>query len=396
MSERMAISTVTEFPNQPKVIFGIGSASRLPVEVKRFNPKRVLIVTDKDIEATDTFKDAVKSLSQESIEHVVFNRVLPEPPVESIEDVVNVIRDIKADLLVAIGGGSSIDTAKVGAIIATNGGKPQQYAGRNKFDIPPLPVIAIPTTAGTGAEMSSHSAITDVAANWKFTIIHTEYNKPKVSILDPLFLRTCPPKVVVDAGVDAFVHAFESYISLEAGPFCEMNAIRAIDLISRSIRPFFANRRDLSAASGMLAGSAMAGAAFASLSGAGNVHCIARVVGPKFHLTHGLSNAIFLPYVARFNMMAVPERYVDVARAMGEDVAGLTRVRAAEKAVEAIEAMCRDLGVPSGLSEYGCKEEDVEELAQQSYKVYLERYLPSNPRLTTLDDFRRIIASACA
>jgi len=391
----MELTQISEFPNQPKVIFGVGSAGRVSDEIKRYKPKRVLVVTDKDIETTAAFQETVKALSGASIKHVIFNRVLPEPPVESIEDVVRVIKEEKADLLLAIGGGSSIDTAKVGAIIATNGGKPQQYAGRNKFNIPPLPVIAIPTTAGTGAEMSSHSAITDAAVNWKFTIIHTEYNKPKVSILDPLFLETCPPKVVVDAGVDAFVHALESYVSLEAGPYCKASAIRAIKLISGAIKPFYANRKNRAAAAAMLVGSAMAGSAFASLSGAGNIHCIARFVGPKYHLTHGLSNAVLLPYVARFNALAVPERFARVAEAMGEDVAGITPEKGAEKAVQAIEKMCKDLGVPPDLKAYGGREEDIEDLAQKSYQTYLERYQPSNPRQTTLDDFRRLIGLVC-
>lgn len=386
---------ITEFPLQPKVIFGAGSYQRLPQEINNFNPRHVLVVADKGIESTDLFKQVLEILQGDGISYSIFDRLQPEAPVECINDAVATIKETGAELMVVIGGGSSIDTAKVAGIIVTNGGVPQDYAGRNKFKSSPVPLIVIPTTAGTGSEMSSNAVITDKVKKLKFSVIHTEYNKARVAILDPLFLQSCPPEVVVAAGVDAFVHAFEAYISLEASPFCEAGAIKAIELISRSIRPFYANRKNLAAAGDMLVGSAMAGSAFASLrSGPGNIHCIARFVGPMFKLSHGLSNAIFLPYVARFNMMAVPEKFAQVARVMGENIHGLSIMQSAEKAVEAIDKMCGDLGTPSSLKAFGCTEGHIQKLAEQSYKIYLERYIHSNPRHTTLKDFEQIIAAA--
>jgi alcohol dehydrogenase len=215
-------------------------------------------------------------------------------------------------------------------------------------------------------------------------------NPAQIAILDPLAIRTVPAHVAAHSGLDAFVHAFESYISKQANPFSDAMNLHAIRLISGNIRQFVANRNNLDAGMSMLCGSALAGMVFGQ-TGLGNVHCMARFVGAFFHLSHGLSNALCLPHVAAFNLTANPAKYAHVAAAMGEQVDGMSELQAARQALSAIRSLCADLDIPVRLRDAGVTEDKLDEMAELCVKAKYDRW---NPRETSLKDFQRLFREA--
>jgi len=291
---------------------------------------------------------------------------------------------------VALGGGSTIDVGKAVGILTTNGGRILDYVGRDKFINAPPPLIAIPTTTGTGSEVSFACAITDTDRDLKLTIYSEALNRAKVAILDPLGLRSLPRTVAVDSSIDAFVHAFESFLSLKSNVLSDAMDLYAIELIAHHIRPFVANRSNLESGLKMLCAATLAGMAFSN-TGTGNIHCMARFIGAICHISHGLSNAVCLPYVAEFNLMANPEKFARVASAMGENIQGLTVLEAGRRAVEAIRGMNKDVGIPERLREVGVKEEKLPEIAKLSFDAGYNQW---NPRYTTYEDFLSLLKQA--
>jgi alcohol dehydrogenase class IV len=384
---------ITSYETHTRIILGYNSIKILTEEVKKFQPKKVMIMSGRHVKKTDFYKKCIEYVKQSGSQYIIFDGVLPEAPVSVIMKACELIKNENCDLLIAIGGGSCIDTAKATGVVATNGGKPQDYAGYEQFKISPIPLIAIPTTAGTSSEVTSMAVINDEENHVKFTVGHKELECPKIAILDPQSLESCPPKVVAEAGIDAFTHSFESYISLKANPHTEALSLQGIRLISENLRAFYTNRKNIIAATNMLAGSTMGGMAFTT-TGTGNIHCIGRHIGPRFNLSHGFSNAIVLPSVARFNHPACPEKFVKIAQAMGEDIQGLSLYEAGWKAIKAIEKLCHDVNMLGKLKDYGCTENDFEPLAEDCWKVYQRHYQYINPRQTTKDDFISIIRNS--
>jgi alcohol dehydrogenase len=232
--------------------------------------------------------------------------------------------------------------------------------------------------------------ISDTEKNLKMSIRHASLNPAAFAILDPLALRTVPGHVAAHSGIDAFVHAFESYISRQSNLMTDAINVQAIELLSGNIRQFVANRENLEAGLNMLVGSALAGIAFGQ-TGLGNVHCMARFVGARFHLSHGLSNAVCLPHVAQFNLVACPEKFARVAIAMGRPVERLPVLDAAQAAIEAIRQMCLDLGIPARLRDVGATPDTFAEMSEQCLAANYNRW---NPRHTTVADFNALFERA--
>lgn len=381
---------ITTLSIPTEMIFGENSISRIPEEVRRLGGKTVFLVTDQGVVQTEFFRKVVNVLKSSEIGMEVFDSVEPEPSAETVEKALGLFRRSKAEVLLAVGGGSSMDTAKGVGILATNGGKIFDYEGWDKFKNTPIPLIAVPTTAGTGSEVSNGCVFTDTKQDIKRTITHVRLNKARVAILDPTALVTLPASVATHAGIDAFVHAFESYLSLEATPLSEGISLYGTELVAKNIRPFVANRGNLGAGGKMLLGAAFGGIGISSVR-TGNVHCMARFVGALFHVSHGLSNAVCLPYVAEFNSIACPEKFASVAQAMGVDTKGLTVTEAAKAAVSAIKDLCDDLGIPRNLKEIGVKEEAIPKMAKLCIQANYNRW---NPRYTTEEDFVKLFHRA--
>ena len=377
------------FYSPTEVIFGVGAHRRLGSVVARLKATRVLLVVDPGLRDGEICAELLAALDSAGVAAALFSDIAPDPTDLMVAAAERLAREHGAEAVIAFGGGSTIDVAKAVAILVANGGRIHQYEGIEKFSIPPLPLVAIPSTAGTGSEVSGSCVITDTGRGLKMSIRHAALNPARVAILDPLVLIGLPAHVAMHAGMDAFVHAFESYISLGANPFTDTLNLRAMELIGANIRRFVADRADLEAGEAMLLGSAMAGMSFGQ-TGLGNVHCLARFVGAFFHLSHGLSNALCLPHVAEFNRPAATAKFARVALALGEPVdAG--DPDAAKRAVDAIRRLCEDLGVPRRLRDAGVAQERFDEIADLCVEADYNRW---NPRRTSRSDFKSLLELA--
>jgi alcohol dehydrogenase len=373
-----------------KIHSGINAHAKIEDVIKSWRSDRLFILIDSALINSEIYWNIKGILEKNGITFDIFSDIEPDPSANTVTEALEVCKASNATSLMAIGGGSTIDVAKAIGILATNGGRIYDYEGIEKFSTPPLPLIAIPTTAGTGSEVSGSCVITDTEKNLKMSIRHAALNPAEVAILDPIALKSLPAAVAAHSGMDAFVHAFESYLSLNASPMTDALNLYAIELISQNIRQFVANRENLDAGLNMLYGSCLAGITFGQ-TGVGNVHCMARFVGAFFHVSHGLSNAICLPHAAEFNLCASPKKYARVALAMGENLTGLTKMEAARKGLLSITMLCRDLEIPTNLREVGVSEDALTEMAKLCVEANYNRW---NPRHTTYDNFLSLFRKA--
>lgn len=373
-----------------RIVMGPQSSRLLAGFLSEFDARKIFVAVDPALLEAPFVVEILGTLDAAQIDYVVFSKIDPDPSSETVEAGQAVSDAFGARLVLAIGGGSTIDVAKAIAIVSTNGARIHDYEGIEKFSIPPLPLIAIPTTAGTGSEVSGSCVITDKQRGLKMSIRHASLNPARIAILDPEVLRTVPPSVASHSGLDAFVHAFESYISRNANPFTDAVNLHALRLIAGNLRQFVANPENQEAALAMLSGSALAGMAFGQ-TGLGNVHCMARFIGARYHLPHGLSNALCLPVVARFNMIANPPKYAEIARAMGCNVEGRSLLENANQAVVAIEALCADLDIPRQLRSIGLEQAHISELARLCFEAGYNRW---SPRTTSVRDFITLFNAA--
>jgi alcohol dehydrogenase class IV len=373
-----------------KIVYEIGAIkSKLPGEIKVLNTSRVLLVTDKGVAGAGLLKDVEEALKSNEIEYKIFDDVEANPSTDTCYKGYEIAKELGAGAVVAVGGGSPIDVAKAIAILMTNGGVLDEYEGLDKFKNDPLSVLAIPTTAGTGSEVTPFAVITIRARNYKMTIMSYRI-LPKVAILDPNVLTTVPPHVAAACGMDALTHAIESFINLASSPVTDAFGAEAIRLIGKYLRNYVANRKDMEAAAGMLVASTLAGVAF-GIGRLGDVHAMAHPLGGYFNIPHGVANAILLPRVMKFNMLADCGKYRRIAQLLGENVSGLNEREAAQLAVEAVEKLSADIGIPKTLSEVGVTEDKIPAMAKDAM---LSGNILVNPRTTTLEDVENLYRSA--
>ncbi len=335
---------VREFRVPAVVVFGSGSATKAGEECKRQDVKRVLLVTDPTMVKLGLADLIEKSLSESAVSYVVYDGVTAEPVVEFVEQGLGLFSERKCDGVVALGGGSVLDAAKAIALMTTNPGGIGDYKGLGKVGKRGAPLMAIPTTAGTGSEATVYTIITDSRTNVKM-LIGSPFLMPDVAIVDPLLTLLCPPSVTAATGMDALVHAIEAYVSRKAHPLSDPFALRAIGLVSGSLRRAWTSGKDERAREQVMLGALEAGIAFSNASVA-LVHGMSRPIGAHFHVAHGVSNACLLIPVMRFSLSAALSRYADVARAMGIPVEGLTDREAAEAGVEAVARLVKDIQIP--------------------------------------------------
>lgn len=384
------MSQIQSFYCPTSITMGINSHTKVESLLKEWKIQKLFLVVDHAILKTDIYSLVEAILKKNNVSFEIYTEIEPDPSANTVEKAYELFKKSGASTILAIGGGSTMDVGKAVGILATNGGRIHQYEGIEKFSVPPLPLIAIPTTAGTGSEVSGSCVITDTDRGLKMSIRHAALNPAKVAILDPIALRSLPATVAAHSGLDAFVHAFESYIALNANPMTDAINLYAIELMAQNIRQFVANRANLDAGLKMACASNLAGITF-GLTGLGNVHCMARFVGAFFHVSHGLSNAICLPYAAEFNLIANPQKYARVALAMGENIQGMTELEAAGKALDAIKRLCRDLGIPEKLRDIKATEDKLPELAKLCAEAGYNRW---NPRHSTYHDFLGLFQKA--
>lgn len=380
------------FQTAGKIIAGWGSLSQLAAEVEALGARSVLVVCDAVIEKIGLVERVREQLAPLGVKLGIFSEVEPEPRLAVVERCLQAIKEGGCDLLVAIGGGSSIDVAKAASILVTNPGTIKDYLGVNLVARPGIPVAAVPTTAGTGSEVTPIAILSDEEDQLKKGVV-SPYLLPRVAIVDPELTVTMPPHITAATGMDALTHAVEAYISINANasPVTDALALEAIRIISRSLRTAVANGRHREARESMAMASLMAGIAFAN-AGVGAVHALAYPLGAQFHLPHGVANAVLLPYVMEWNMLGALSRFKDMALAMGERVEGLSERAAAERFVEAVKQLSADIRIPSRLRDLGVTAEAIPGMAEGASKV--TRLLANNPRQLSVDDIREIYERA--
>lgn len=370
-------------------LMGAGAAKKVGEQVKSLGGKHALIVTDvvlNKMGMADTIKGYIEA---EGVKVTVYDGAEPNPTDKNVHDGVKVLQDNKCDVIISLGGGSPHDCAKGIGIVAANGGNIRDYEGVDKSTKPMVPLIAVNTTAGTASEMTRFCIITDTDRHVKMAIVDWRCT-PNVAINDPLLMMAKPPALTAATGMDALTHAVEAYVSTIATPVTDSAALMAIKLISENLRTAVANGSNFEARDAMAYAEFLAGMAFNNAS-LGYVHAMAHQLGGMYNLPHGVCNAILLPHVERFNLIASPGRFADIAVAMGENIEGLSVREAADKAIAAIEKLSADIGIPTGLNELGVKEKDIKAMAENAMK---DACSLTNPRLATLDDIMQIYKNA--
>jgi alcohol dehydrogenase class IV len=372
------------------ILFESGASKKVADLAAGFGAQRILLVTDRgvrDAGLTAAAEDALKAAGRDV---VLFEDVVADPPSGVIERAVSLCRDERIDLVLSIGGGSALDTAKLVAYLARSGDRLDDIYGVGLAKGERLPLLLVPTTAGTGSEVTPIAIVTTPTTEKKGVV--SPRLLPDWAILDPELTLGLPSHVTAATGIDAMVHAIEAYTSRhKKNPMSDQLARQALALLSQNIREVCRNGRNLEARSQMLLGSMLAGMAFANAPVAA-VHALAYPIGAIFHVPHGLSNALVLMGVLRFNLPAAEALYAELAPIIDPEANGLSTSEAARRFVDGLAAICRDCKVPASLAEVGVRESDLPRLAEDAMKQ--TRLLVNNPREVTYPDAFAIYSEA--
>jgi len=389
------MSVIYRFQHPERVVFGREVAQQVGRFVKDLGGEKVFLVTGKVVSSLDTFGDIEKSLKEERIDYYVYAEADTNPTDVQVEKGAHLYQNEKADILVAVGGGSPIDSAKaIGVLVNNAPGSVRDYATAD-LNIDPItnpipPFVAIPTTSGSGSEVSTAAVITNVADNYKMDIggLGTKL-LAKVALVDPVMTATMPPLLTAATGMDALSHAIEAYCSPYAMPQTDALALAAIRLIVKHIGPAVANGSNMEAREGMAMGSLEAGVSMNAWCGA--VHALGHQLTTQYGMPHGTAMAIMLPVVMKFNMIACMERLGDIAVAMGEQVEGLSKIEAAEKTPYAVHRLTKSIGLPTTLSEYSADPELIPNCVRWAAK---DDSIEGNPRTLTLEQIEELYQKA--
>jgi alcohol dehydrogenase class IV len=398
--------TVFSLHSAGQLYFGRRAVHHLAEISRRSRSKRTFVVTDKNLIQAGLMDEVRAALSEAGVLVSIFDGGEPEPTLETVLRCVRAARHFEPDTLVGLGGGSNMDTAKIASIILRHGGEPRDYVGEDRVPGPVLPVICVPTTAGTGSEVSHAAVFTDTEKQLKVSCL-SQYLRPFAAVVDPLLTISCPPKVTADSGIDALTHAVEALTAVDnthypvpqyersvyqgKNPFGDMFAEKAIALIGRFLRRAVHNSTDLEAREGMALASTLAGLAFSN-AGVALVHAMEYPVGAAVHCSHGAGNGLLLPFVMRYNLAHRIPVFAEIAHLLGEDLTGLTQHQAAEHAVVAVEKLKADIGIPGKLSELGATESQLSGFAEKAFSI--KRLMRVNPRFPTQEEIEAIYREA--
>ncbi len=398
--------TTFTFHTAGQLIFGRDAVMQLGEVARRIGAARIFVVTDTALVRAGVVERVCQPLVAANVTLDVFDGGLPEPPLTLGDECVARARQFGAQAVLGLGGGSNMDLAKITATVLTHGGSTRDYIGDDQIKGPILPLICVPTTAGTGSEVSGAAVLTDAGRAMKVGIL-SNYLRPSLALVDPLLTVSCPAKVTADSGVDALTHAIEAYTAVDnedfplpAGertiyqgrhPFGDMLAERAIQLVGANLRQVVANGQDLAAREAMALGATLAGMAFSNV-GVAVVHALEYPIGGATHCSHGAGNGLLLPFVMRFNLAARVSRFARIAELLGEDVRGLDEQTAAESSIAAVERLKIDIGIPRRLRDLGVTRDQIPVFAEKAFAV--KRILRVNPRPVTARDLESILESA--
>ncbi|MBQ3584359.1 MAG: iron-containing alcohol dehydrogenase [Lachnospiraceae bacterium] len=370
------------------IVVGTGSINKLPEIGKKLGGKHAFIISGPHLSKMGVVKKCEESLKKAGIKADAFTQTEGNPSVETVEKASAAFLASGADFIVALGGGSPMDVAKAVGVVAKYGGSITEYEGADKVPGDIIPLVAIPTTAGTGSEVTAFSVITDHSRNYKLTVFSYKLI-PAYAILDAELLTTAPASVAAACGIDAMVHAIEAYISSAASPFSDAMAEKALELIGSNIRKYVANRTNIEAAEGMLVGSLFAGIAF-SWARLGNVHAMSHPVSAFFNVPHGVANAILLPTVIEYNALADDGKYFKIYNYISKTTVKQEAFDSSMLA-ELLRELNASLGIPSSLREVGVTEDKFEAMTEDAMK---SGNIAVNPRATKKEDVLELYKKA--
>lgn len=368
------------FRTPPVLQVGWGAFSAtLSAVLAEAGVRRPLLVTDQVVGNLSAVTEAVGALAPDLTFAGRFDDIPGEPTTREVDAGVGALVAAECDGLVAIGGGAVIDTAKAMALLAANGGSMSRYSGVNRFPQAGLPLVAVPTTAGTGSEVTRFTVITDLETRVKM-LITDDKMVPRAAIVDPSLTVDAPPKVTASAGVDALTHAIEAYVSRKANPLTDTLALSAVRRLSWSLPAAFADGRNAEARTAAAIGALEAGLAFSNASVA-LVHGMSRPLGAVFGVPHGIANAMLLPVVMGYSLPSAPSRYRAIAEALDTEIGGLSEEASAQRGLIAVQRLCQGLGIPA-LSDYGIDRDELELVAPKMARDALASGSPANnPRV---------------
>lgn len=376
----------------PSVNFmGPGCLKVVGERAKMLGGKKVLIVTDKFLrnQENGAVEQTVKYLEEAGLEIAIYDGTEPNPKDTNVAEGLKVFKEENCDMIVTVGGGSPHDCGKGIGIAATHEGDLYNYAGIETLTNALPPILAVNTTAGTASEVTRHCVITNTKIKVKYVIVSWR-NLPLVSFNDPELMVGKPAGLTAATGMDALTHAVEAYVSKDANPVTDASAIQSIKLIANNLRQAVAMGDNIEARTNMSYASLLAGMAFNN-GNLGYVHAMAHQLGGLYDMPHGVANAMLLPHVCKYNVISNPQKFADIAEFMGENIDGLSVHEAAQKAIDAMFRLSKDIGIPTSLKEKGIKEEDFEYMAEMALK---DGNAFSNPRKGNEKDIVNIFKSA--
>ncbi|HVU88105.1 MAG TPA: iron-containing alcohol dehydrogenase [Pirellulales bacterium] len=400
------MSDIWSFHSAGQLVFGRGAIARAGQLVTRLGVRRVMVVTDQRLADAGIVDSVTVPLAAAGIDAPCFTGGEPEPTLEAAERAIAHARDVRPDAVLGLGGGSNMDLAKITAAVLAHGGRPRDFFGDDCLAGPVLPLICVPTTAGTGSEVSASCVLTDRQNEVKVGVL-SNYLRPRLAIVDPLLTVSCPAKVTADSGIDALTHAIEAFTAVDNArfplapgektvyqgrhPLADALAEKAIRLIGQNLERAVSQPTDEAAREAMSLGATLAGMAFSNV-GVALVHALEYPLGGLTHCSHGAGNGLFLPYVMRFNLPRRERELAQIATFLGIETQGKSERQAAEAAIERVEQIRLAIGIPARLRELGVTRERLPMLAEKTLAI--KRILRVNPRAVTLVDLTSILESA--
>ncbi|QAV25633.1 alcohol dehydrogenase [Neobacillus thermocopriae] len=373
----------------PEVIFGNGSIQQVGESCVRLGATNVFIVSDPGVMEAGWLDVIVRSCRQAGLSYTTFHDITINPKDKEVEKGCRMYLENECDAVIGVGGGSSIDVAKAIAILVTNGGRIHDYEGVDKIRYPLPPQVMVPTTAGSGSEVSQFSVIVDTETEKKMTIISRSLI-PDIAIIDPETLSTKSPHLTASTGLDVLTHGIEAYVSLAATPLTDVHAKNAISLVAEYLRPSVASKMNLEAKINMAMACLQAGLAFSNAI-LGAVHAMSHAVGGKYNLLHGAVNSILLPHVMEYNLLANPKKFADIALFLGVDIRGMSNMEAGNKAIEHVKQLTMDIGTPQRLADIGVEKD---QLKKMSVSAFHDACMITNPRDVTIEDIEELFRKA--
>jgi len=398
--------TTWDFYSAGRTVFGCGAVARLGSLAMRNGTRHALIITDQGLAACGAVDRNQQSLETAGVQVSVFDGGEPEPSLDAAAAAVACAQELQPDTIVGLGGGSNMDLAKITANLFSHGGQPQDYFGFDQIPGPTLPLIAVPTTAGTGSEVSHAAVLTDTVSEMKFSTL-SPHLRPTLAVVDPELTLTCPAVATADSGIDALTHAIEAYTAIDynqldipveqdvpysgRSPLSDCLAEKAIRLIGQHLVTAVQEPQNLEARTGMALAATLAGLAFSNC-GIAVVHALEYPLGGSLHCSHGAGNGLLLPYVMRYNMPVRTEALADIACWMGVNTAGMDPQQAAEQSIVEVERLKQEIGIPQRIRDIGGTAEQLPEFARKSFAI--DRLMLLNPRRPTEAELLDILKSA--